>query len=178
MHKFIRVCDYYSDVIRKGAFKIVALSNGEFNLSRICDIFDFCKTNWTYINDPQTDDCFLKVSDILNNGLNGDCDKYAILTCSLILAIGGEAHIVIAYNDDINEKHAFTEVNIGTTDIESVKAYLLVRYGNIEMWEHKDNDGNFWLNMDWQVNYPGEHIENMIMAKFIILFVRNTMICK
>jgi transglutaminase-like putative cysteine protease len=153
MKDLIIACDYDSPTVRNNSVALVALSPGNFNLGQICDIFDFCYMNWSYVNDPVTRDYYAKASETLKNGLNGDCDDFAILLCSMILSIGGEARISFAY--DATSGHAFTEVNIGTTDPSAVKRYLTARYGYAEMWHKIDGNGSWWLNLDWQGQYPG-----------------------
>lgn len=153
MKDLIVACDYDNATVRNNTANLVSLSPGNFNLGQICDIFDFCYQNWSYVNDPISRDYYAKASETLKNGLNGDCDDFAILLCSMILSIGGEARISFAY--DSNRGHAFTEVNIGTTNRREVEKYLIARYGYSEMWHVEDNNGNWWLNLDWQGQYPG-----------------------
>jgi hypothetical protein len=153
MKDLIVACDYDSKTVRNNAVALVATSPGSFNLGQICDIFDFCYSIWSYVNDPVTRDYYAKASESLRNGLNGDCDDFAILLCSMILSVGGEARISFAYGD--GGGHAFTEVNIGKTNQGEVERYLKARYSYTEMWHKEDNKGNWWLNLDWQANYPG-----------------------
>lgn len=152
MKDLIVACDYDNSTVRNNAVALVSLSPGSFNLGQICDIFDFCYMNWSYVNDPIARDYYAKASETLRNGLNGDCDDFAILMCSLILAVGGEARISFAYNE--KDGHAFTEVNMGTTSRNLVKNYLSARYGNVGL-NYKEEDGNWWLNLDWSGQYPG-----------------------
>lgn len=154
MRELIIACDYNSKIVRNNTVALVATSPGEFNLGQICDIFDFCYSNWTYVNDPISRDYYAKASETLRNGLNGDCDDFAILICSAILAIGGEARINFAYNNESNIGHAYTEVNLGTTNLHKIEEYLRARYGYAEVW-HKTEGGNVWLNLDWQASFPG-----------------------
>ncbi len=153
MKDLIIACDYDNSTVRNNSVALVALSPGSFNLGQICDIFDFCYSNWSYVNDPVTGDYYAKASETLRNGLNGDCDDFAILLCSMILSIGGETRISFAY--DATSGHAFTEVNIGKTNREQVKRYLRARYGGSEMWHKEDSNGDWWLNLDWQGRFPG-----------------------
>lgn len=145
-------CDYDNPTVRNNAAALVSISPGSFNLGQICDIFDFCYQNWSYVNDPITLDYFAKASETIKNGMNGDCDDFAILICSMIISIGGEARINFAYTD--GSGHAFTEVNIGTTNRDDVINYLKTRYGRAELW-HKEEGDVWWLNLDWQGRYPG-----------------------
>lgn len=171
MKDLIVACDYDNATVRNNATALVALSSGSFNLGQICDIFDFCYQNWSYVNDPITGEYFAKASETLKNGLNGDCDDFAILLCSMILSIGGEARINFAYSA-AKGGHAFTEVNIGTTDRSQIQRYLMARYGLAEVW-HMDEDGQWWLNLDWWGNYPGaKYYEYTSRTTFNI--IRNT----
>lgn len=72
----------------------------------------------------------------------------------MILSIGGEARINFAYGQDGG--HAFTEVNIGKTEIEEYisKRYKKV-YDHSGIWTRTDKDGNNWLNLDWFAKHPG-----------------------
>ena len=153
MKDLIIACDYDNPTVRNNTANLVYASPGNFNLGQICDIFDFCYTNWSYVNDPITGDYYAKASETLKQGLNGDCDDFAILLCSMILSIGGEARISFAY--DASSGHAFAEVNIGKTNQSEVQRYLAARYNDAQMWHRKDNEGNLWLNLDWQAQYPG-----------------------
>jgi transglutaminase-like putative cysteine protease len=153
MKELIFACDYDTPTVRNNSVALVALSPGNFNLGQICDIFDFCYINWSYVNDPVTREYFAKASESISNGLNGDCDDFAILLCSMILSVGGEARINFAYDE--TGGHAFTEVNIGKTDRRAVERYLFSRYGYTEMWHREDHNGNWWLNLDWWGEYPG-----------------------
>ena len=157
MKDLIVACDYDNSTVRNNAVALVSLSPGSFNLGQICDIFDFCYLNWSYVNDPITRDYNAKASETLKNGLNGDCDDFAILMCSMILAVGGEARISFAYKE--RKGHAFAEVNLGTTNRSEVKEYLLARYGRVEL-HYKEEDGNWWLNLDWSGRYPGAQYWN------------------
>ena len=153
MRDLIIACDYDNPTVRNNSVALVALSPGNFNLGQVCDIFDFCYSNWSYVNDPISREYFAKASETIKNGLNGDCDDFAILICSMILSIGGETRINFAYDD--TGGHAFAEVNIGKTDIKKVHSYLAARYGPIDMSYKKDQSDNCWLNLDWQGKYPG-----------------------
>jgi len=153
MKDLIIACDYDHPTVRNNTANLVHSSSGSFNLGQICDIFDFCYTNWSYVNDPVAREYYSKGSETLRNGLNGDCDDFAILLCSMILSIGGEARINFAY--DATSGHAFSEVNIGKTNKTEVQKYLYARYNDAQMWHRKDNEGNLWLNLDWQAQYPG-----------------------
>lgn len=154
MGQLIEACNYQNAIVRNTAVMLASSSPGNFNLGQICDIFDFSYQNWSYVNDPVSLDYFAKASETISNKLNGDCDDFAILMCSLILSIGGEARINFAY--DQHSGHAFTEINIGKTNVNSIVNYLKIRYKDFNNINYRtDNLGNKWLNLDWWANYPG-----------------------
>ena len=152
--QLVDACNYSNSDVRNSAVSIAGQNAGSYNLGQICDIFDHCYNNWKYVNDPKENEIVEYASKTISNGLNGDCDDFAVLVCSMILSIGGEARINYAYGQDGG--HAFTEVNIGKTEIEEYisKRYQSV-YDNSGIWTRKDNQGNNWLNLDWFANHPG-----------------------
>lgn len=152
--QLVDACNYSNSTLRNNAVSIAGQNEGSFNLGQICDIFDHCYNNWKYVNDPKGTEIVEYASNTISNGLNGDCDDFAVLICSMILSIGGEARINFAYGQDGG--HAFTEVNIGKTEIEEYisKRYKKV-YDHSGIWTRTDKDGNNWLNLDWFAKHPG-----------------------
>ena len=152
--QLVDACNYSNSTLRNNAVSIAGQNEGSFNLGQICDIFDHCYNNWKYVNDPKGAEIVEYASNTISNGLNGDCDDFAVLICSMILSIGGEARINFAYGQDGG--HAFTEVNIGKTEIEEYisKRYKKV-YDHSGIWTRTDKDGNNWLNLDWFAKHPG-----------------------
>lgn len=152
--ELVKACNYTNSNVRNKAVSIAGQNPGNFNIGQVCDIFDYCYSNWKYVNDPRGQEIIEYASNTLFNGLNGDCDDFAVLVCSMVLSIGGEARISYAYNR--NDGHAFTEVNIGKTGVED---YLIKRYKdefqNEGVWTRTDQQGNKWLNLDWFAKHPG-----------------------
>lgn len=124
--KLIKACDYKNQKVRNFAAQIAGKDPGNFNLAQICDLFDHLYQNWKYVNDPATTEYLAKASETIENNLNGDCDDFAVMLCSSILAVGGEARINYAWGEDGG--HAFTEVNLGKTDEKEVINYITNRY--------------------------------------------------
>ena len=152
--QLVEACNYSNSSLRNNAVSIAGQNAGSYNLGQICDIFDYCYNNWKYVNDPKGSEIIEYASNSIANGLNGDCDDFAVLVCSMILSIGGEARINYAYGKDGG--HAFTEVHIGKTEIEEYisKRYKKV-YDHSGIWTRTDKDGNNWLNLDWFAKHPG-----------------------
>jgi len=87
----------------------------------------------------------------------GDCDDYAVLTASLIEAIGGATRVVLAYGS--GQGHAYTEVYLGDIDSNSTRAVLNLlqkKYGCDLIYGHlTEENRSFWLNLDWNSTHPG-----------------------
>jgi transglutaminase-like putative cysteine protease len=153
--QLVEACNFKNKDLRNKAVSIAGQNAGDFNLGQICDVFDYCNNNWKYVNDPARNEIYEYASNTLFNGLNGDCDDFAILVCSMLLSIGGEARINFVYGE--NSGHAFTEVNIGQTP--NVEDYITKRYkkvyDNSGIWTRTDKQGNKWLNLDWFAKFPG-----------------------
>lgn len=154
--KIVNACNYRNETVRTTAVRVAGQDAGSFNVGQICDIFDYCFNQWHYVNDPQKRDYYEYASRTIKNGLRGDCDDFAILTCSMLLAIGADARLTFAYGKDGG--HAYTEVNLGKKNITECTDYIKARYaekcdGSIKM--KTDKEGNYWLNMDWWANHPG-----------------------
>ena len=151
--KLIDACNFSNPEVRDFAIRVAGNSAGTFNLGQVCDIFDQCFSNWKYVNDHKGENYVASASETLANNYSGDCDDFAVIICSSIMAIGGEARISYAYKG--KKGHAFTEVNLGNTPPEIVTQYLTKRYKLKLVNGKKDKSGNWWINMDWFGGYPG-----------------------
>jgi len=171
--KLIKACDYKNQKVRNFAVQTAGKDPGNFNLAQICDLFDHLYHNWKYVNDPATTEYLAKASETIENNLNGDCDDFAVMLCSSILAVGGEARINYAWGEDGG--HAFTEVNLGKTDEQEVINYITNRYYNLKVFGGNlngklDKEGNLWLNLDWFAENPGgDYFKYKIGYTFYIL---------
>ena len=143
-------CDYKNPGVRNYALSLIDPANeGEFNLGQVCDIYDKIRTSWIYINDPETYNYLAYASETINNGFRGDCDDYAILMAALLSSIGGEVRVTYGYNNESG--HAYTEINLGKTNLDEAIAYLQWRYkDNVgEYYRKEDKEHNNWINVDW-----------------------------
>jgi transglutaminase-like putative cysteine protease len=138
-------------------------SSGNYNLAQVCDIWEYCYKNWIYIDDPNGEDFFSPASNTIQTGLKGDCDDYAILLAALVQAIGGTSRVVIASDEQGNNRHAYAEVYLGTSQdsVQDATDYICKRFscGKNAIWTHHETDSSgvtrYWLNLDWWANYPG-----------------------
>jgi hypothetical protein len=167
--QLVQACNYTNSTVRNYATNIAGKNSGKFNLGQVCDIFDNLYQNWKYVNDPKTLNYVEYASTSIQNNFNGDCDDFAVLICSAILSIGGEARINYAHNSISG--HAFTEVNLGVTNMNEVQNYLKKRYEiSNNIFSRQDKDNKSWLNLDWFANYPGgKYFEYSSGATFYII---------
>lgn len=152
-------CDYNLPYTKMFANQLAARSQGEFSIEQVCEIFDYCYNKWRYVNDPKGQDYLARASESIFASLTGDCDDFAILIASCILACGGDACIV--YADGSHGCHAYPEVDIQSfrknrkiTHIQDVINKRYARYSPSSLAK-REKDGHIWLNLDWQAAYPG-----------------------
>lgn len=167
--KIVSACNFKNNTVRSKAAELASESEGNFNIGQVCDIFDYCYDNWKYVNDPNRGDLYQKASNTISNGLTGDCDDFAILMASMLLAIGGDVRVNVAYTS--NSGHAYTELNLGKTDIKKFADYIRSRYNfNGSIWYRTDSKNNNWLNLDWWAKHPGgEYYEGKKGARIYVL---------
>jgi hypothetical protein len=146
--------DYENSIVRNFNVRLVSNSEGEFNLGQVCYIFDHYYNNWKYVDDPTGTEYVSLASETISNNFSGDCDDFAVLMAASIISIGGEARVSLGFDE--KSGHAFTEVNLGKTDLDLVVNYLSLRYiGSTGINYRQDEFGNNWLNLDWFGNHPG-----------------------
>ena len=152
-------CDYNLPYTKMFANQLAGRAQGEFSIEQVCEIFDYCYNKWRYVNDPKGQDYIARASESISASLTGDCDDFAVLIASCVLACGGDACIV--YADGSYGCHAYPEVDIESfknnkdmSYIENVIKNRFSRYSPSSLATRKDN-GHTWLNLDWQAAYPG-----------------------
>ena len=148
-------CDYNCPYTKQFANSLAAKSPGNFNPGQICAIFDYCYNKWRYVNDPQDHEYVATASETIEGSLVGDCDDFAILMASCILAVGGRACINTGWTQ--TSGHAFTEVDIAQFGESTVLSEIRKRfpqYGVNSLATRRDGN-HLWMNLDWQAAYPG-----------------------
>jgi hypothetical protein len=162
--------DYENPYTRSFILSLIHRTHeGNYNIAQVCDLWDYCRKNWVYINDPYAPnvlfDTFSSASETIAAGLRGDCDDFAILLAAGVRAIGGTAIVKAESVKEPNRLvgHAYTLVYIGS-DNETVALnllYIMVRYHlRIDDFGKKlfvvgyPNWG-FWLSLDWFADHPG-----------------------
>lgn len=148
-------CDYNLPYTKSFANDLAGRSQGPFNPGQICEIFDYCYNKWRYVNDPKGQEYVACASESIACNLSGDCDDFAVLMASCMLAIGGDACVNSGYNP--GGGHAFTEVDISgfnkTVVLDVIREHF--KQYNIKMLHTRQDGNHLWLNLDWQAAYPG-----------------------
>ena len=158
--------DINNPITRSFSVQLASEYPGEYNLAQVCNIYDYIRNNWKYVNDPRGLEYFEKASITIQNGLSGDCDDFAVLIATAIESVGGRTRICLATNVESGNGHAFTEVYINA-DPNNVLNYINKHYQtffqfifNITKVEEINyssdpNSDGIWLNLDWNSEYPG-----------------------
>lgn len=151
-------CDYNFPYTKAFANHFAAMYEGSYNIWQVCSIYKFCIEKWRYVNDPDvgTVDYVARASESIAASLTGDCDDFAVLLTTCVIAIGGNARIVVATNTSTHQGHAYSEVDITNMDFGDVKAAVkkIFPSASKDLCTRKQ-DGKIWLNLDWQRHYPG-----------------------
>ncbi|WP_299759543.1 transglutaminase [uncultured Pontibacter sp.] len=121
-------------------------------VTRYFSLFKHIRQSWRYVNDPLGMDYYSPPTESMQL-LAGDCDDYSILMASSIMAIGGEARVVIS------PSHMYTEVKLGHVDDLEKISYAVrtlfpdeVAGGKIHFHETGDD---LWINFDYTAEHPG-----------------------
>lgn len=148
-------CDYDLPYTKAFANDLAGRSEGNFNPGQICEIFDYCYNKWRYVNDPNGHEYVACASESIASNLSGDCDDFAVLMASCLLAIGGDVCVNVGYNP--GGGHAFTEVDISHFDKGVVLDIIREHFNqyDIKRLNTRQDDGHLWMNLDWQAAYPG-----------------------
>ncbi|WP_067076891.1 transglutaminase-like domain-containing protein [Methanoculleus horonobensis] len=157
--KIVEAMDYTNPTTRDFALSLIDKDHGgNYNIAQICDMWEKIYKRWTYVNDPKGTEYYSPASRTINLGLKGDCDDFAILVASTMLAIGGTPRVILA--SDSVEGHAYAEICIANNKDSLQKAanYICQRYKckNIAYRTANANgQTQYWLNLDWSSKHPG-----------------------
>jgi transglutaminase-like putative cysteine protease len=123
-------------------------------------------SNWKYVSDPAVSwqDYTSPARRSLALGLAGDCDDYATVMASCIVAVGGTARIVHGIKGRTG--HAWAEVWVGSgSAADSVVAAVAKVVGRPAAGlavSHDKDSGHRWLALDWELgtySFKGDHYE-------------------
>jgi len=123
-------------------------------------------SNWKYVSDPAVSwqDYTSPARRSLALGLAGDCDDYATVMASCIIAVGGRARIVHGLKG--RSGHAWAEVWVGSgaaadTVLSAVAGAAGRPAGTLAVSRDKET-GERWLVLDWELgsySFSGDRME-------------------
>ena len=119
---------------------------------RMLSLWKYINNNFRYVSDSQKDEYFATPQETILNGLGGDCDDHSILMVSALKAIGAKTRMVLT------EGHIYPELYCGDqAQFEKTQEAIVELFGkevadNIYFHE---NNGQYWLNLDYSARYPG-----------------------
>ena len=127
---------------------------GSYSVNQTCDVWNATVPNWTYVTDPPGGDSpfgdhFNAASESVANGLQGDCDDFAILMATTNIVLGGDSRVVYAADPAKSEAHMYAEARYDDTSFVSI---IRGRYNLSNSTPVNYHPGN-WLSLDW-FNYP------------------------
>jgi hypothetical protein len=149
---------------RNLAVQIASVEDGPFHVEQVAAIWMHVRAEFDYVNDPRGAEYFARASETIENGFAGDCDDFSTTLAAMTTAIGGRARVVIMDGDAGG--HAYAEVcipaepeEVATRLRRFVRRRWSRRLGRVpslaEIHHRSDTTCPVWLNLDWNVNYPG-----------------------
>ena len=134
--------DFDSENVASAAENATVDMGAEYNIGKVCAIFDYVDDNCVYTEDPGGDDWYSP--DELLASLQGDCEDYAMLITAMVNEIGGTSRVYLT-ND-----HAFAAVYVGNTSSNFRSASNDVReyYGTILETHAMVDETGYWMVAD------------------------------
>jgi hypothetical protein len=121
-------------------------------LVRTLSLFKYINTHFKYVADSERDEYFATPRETILNGLGGDCDDHSILMVSAMQAIGVQCRMVLT------EGHLYPELFCGDErsfeKINSAIMNLFSKEVKSNIYYH-EQDGVYWLNLDYSARHPG-----------------------
>jgi hypothetical protein len=122
------------------------------SIVRILSLFKHINSNFKYVPDSERDEYFATPRETILNGLGGDCDDHAILMVSAMKAIGGHCRMVLT------DGHLYPELYCGDQKLfEKMQQAIIHLFGNeaIDNMYYHEQNGQYWINLDYTARYPG-----------------------
>ncbi|GAA4300565.1 transglutaminase-like domain-containing protein [Compostibacter hankyongensis] len=120
--------------------------------ARLLSLFRYINENFKYVSDARRDEYFATPRETILNGLGGDCDDHSLLMASCLRAIGGVTRIVVVRG------HAYPELYCGDKkDFEDMKSAIIHLFPDppVPAINYHENNGEYWINLDYTAHYPG-----------------------
>lgn len=121
-------------------------------LVRVLSLFKHINSTFKYVSDSERDEYFASAKETIQNGMGGDCDDHTILMASSLKAIGAHCRMVLT------EGHLYPELLVGDEKaFELMQSAIILLFGKEaigNIYYHEQN-GNYWINLDYSARYPG-----------------------
>jgi hypothetical protein len=143
--------EYFDDYHKKYGPKVRYLS-----------LFKYINNNFKYVADPNRDEYFASARETIENGMGGDCDDHTIMMISSLKAIGAKCRMVLT------ENHVYPELYCGDkknfTELQEAITHLFASENFTGLY-YREEDGNFWINLDYTAHHPGgPYVDNKAYA--------------
>lgn len=119
---------------------------------RQLSLFKYINSQFKYVSDSQRDEYFATARETIQNGMGGDCDDHTILMVSSLKAIGGHCRMVLT------EGHLYPELYAGDEkSFERMQQAIIHLFGDqaIDNIYYHEQNGQYWINLDYTAKYPG-----------------------
>jgi hypothetical protein len=148
---------YQDSVVRNFSVKYSLAYFKEYELkygllTRYFSLFKYINVNFKYVPDAQKDEYYAAPRETILNGLGGDCDDHSILMASCMMSIGARCRIVIV------DGHMYPEMYVGDKkrfDVLQQAIIQLFQDYDIHRIYYHENNGDYWINLDYTADYPG-----------------------
>lgn len=119
---------------------------------RQLSLFKYINSQFKYVSDSQRDEYFASARETIQNGMGGDCDDHTILMVSALKSIGGHCRMVLT------EGHLYPELYCGDEKaFERMQQAIIHLFGDqpIDNIYYHEQNGQYWINLDYTAKYPG-----------------------
>ena len=121
-------------------------------LCRQLSLFKYINNNFNYVPDAQRDEYFASPRETIQDGLAGDCDDHSLLMATCLMSIGSKCRLVII------EGHMYPELYVGDKkDFEVIQQAIVQMFNDqrIKNIFYHENNGEYWINLDYTARHPG-----------------------
>jgi hypothetical protein len=143
-NKINELIDPMQKDVRDTAVTLAKEYEGMYNIYQLCAIFEYVKSNVSYVNDPRGDENYWSTPEETMDLAAGDCEDQAILFAGLISAIDGTVRI------GITDSHAFALVYIGSTPSvrDNILKTINTYYGTELKYAWMQDELGYWMVID------------------------------
>ncbi|WP_205511161.1 transglutaminase-like domain-containing protein [Longitalea arenae] len=119
---------------------------------RLLSLFKYINSNFKYVSDSERDEYFATARETIQNGMGGDCDDHTILMVTCMKAIGAHCRMILT------DGHLYPELLCGDEkQFEMMQQAVIHLFGNeaIDNMYYHEQNGQYWVNLDYTARYPG-----------------------